>query len=153
MYAIRSYYDKAELEKGFLGMWKIEESSDEISSRLELSEYDNARVTSFKLESRKKEYLASRLLIKELLEIQPIIKYFPSGKPFLANSDYQISISHTKGFAAVVISEKNKAGIDIEIPSKRVTKISSRFISNEEDKFIPDDKKIEYYTLMSYNFV
>ncbi len=115
---------------------------------LDLNEMDLDKVNNFKLESRKQEFLAARILIREVLNINPEIKYLSSGKPVLTNSHYNLSISHTKGYAAIVLSEDEKAGVDIEIPSDRILKVSSRFVTKKEDGFIPEDSKLFYYTLL-----
>ncbi len=136
------------LEKGIVAVWKIEESSSWFLSQLNLPDTDLKKVSEFKLETRKQEFLAVRVLIHELLNINPEIKYLASGKPVLVNSNYNLSISHTKGYAAIVLSEDIKAGVDIEIPSDRILKVSSRFVSVKEDDFIPEESRLYYYTLL-----
>lgn len=60
-----------------------------------------------------------------------IIRHLPSGKPVI--DGYSLSISHTKGWAAMLISEKDEAvGVDIEYFSDRVNKVASRFIRPDE---------------------
>jgi 4'-phosphopantetheinyl transferase len=62
------------------------------------------------------EWLASRLLIQHLLGCQPSIIYSATGQPSIENHCTYLSISHTKGFAAVVTSPVKPTGIDIEYP-------------------------------------
>ncbi|MGQ1785450.1 MULTISPECIES: 4'-phosphopantetheinyl transferase family protein [unclassified Saccharicrinis] len=133
---------------GIVVVWKIEESSKELLQSLNLREQDLNRVNSFRLESRKQEFLAARCLIKEVLKIDPAVDYRESGKPILKNSEYNISISHTKGFLVVVFSKGDFAGVDIERPSERVARVYKRFVSTEEEKFIPDNNKVAYYTML-----
>lgn len=60
-----------------------------------------------------------------------IIRHLPSGKPVI--DGYSLSISHTKGWAAMLISEKDEAvGVDIEYFSDRVNKVAGRFIRPDE---------------------
>ncbi len=134
--------------KGFVAVWKIEETSDQLLNSFCVTDEDRLRVIGFRLENRKQEFLAARRLIKEILNIDPIISYLPSGKPVLENSDFNLSISHTKGYAAIVLSKDMQTGIDIERCSERVLKVSSRFITSEEEGFVKEDQRLLYYTLL-----
>ncbi|SMO57648.1 4'-phosphopantetheinyl transferase superfamily protein [Saccharicrinis carchari] len=133
---------------GTVAVWKMKESLDVLFSKLNLHQKDRDKVNAYKLESRKKEFLATRCLIKEVLGIDAVIDYLDSGKPVIKNSDFKISISHTKGYVAVAFSRGEFAGIDIEYPSERVARVYKRFVSPQEELFIPEDKKVEYYTMM-----
>ena len=133
---------------GLVAVWKIEESLDQLIEQLNLREEDLKKLNAYKLDNRKKEFLATRCLIKEILGVDGLIDYLDSGKPVLKNSNYKISISHTKGYVAVVFSYSEFAGVDIEYPSERVARVYQRFVSPQEELFIPDDKRIEYLTMM-----
>ena len=117
------------------GVWKMEETSGELLASLErTADYSPflERVTS---EGRRREYLASRVLLKALLGEEVEVAYRPSGAPFLPALPLHISISHTRGYAAVIVDE-HPTGIDIEYYSERVKKIRLRFLSPEEEAFI-----------------
>lgn len=51
---------------------------------------------------------------------------------------WNISISHTKGWAVLILSQTRKVAIDIEYYSDRVSKIVSKFVRPDEDA--PDVK-------------
>ncbi len=133
---------------GVVAVWKIEETSDQFLNSFGVTLADKEKVATFKLETRKQEFLAVRRLIKDVLDIDPIINYLPSGKPVLENSNYNLSISHTKGFAAIVLSNDIQTGIDIEKSSERIVNVSSRFITAEEEGFIQQNQRQLYYTLL-----
>lgn len=133
---------------GLVAVWQIDESLDQLTGQLNLREEDLQKLNAYKLETRKKEFLATRCLLKELLGVDGVIDYLDSGKPILKNSNYKISISHTKGYVAVVLSCSEFAGVDIEYPSERVARVYQRFVSPQEELFIPEDKKVAYYTMM-----
>ncbi len=135
-------------DSGIISVWEINETPADLANKLILSESDSQKYESYKLDKRKAEFLAIRCLLKEILDIEPLISYLPSGRPVLENSDYNLSISHTNGYAAIALSKGNNVGIDIEYPSKRVNNIYSRFISNQESEFIPEENKTAYYTLI-----
>ncbi len=142
------YLKKEEANGGILAVWEISESVDELLKQLNLSEAELNRLNAFRLDKRKLEFLATRCLIKALIQTDPVINYLDTGRPILENSTYNLSISHTKGFAAVVLSKGAYSGIDIEHPSERVVKVYDRFVSSEEKAFIPESKQLEYFTLL-----
>lgn len=126
------------------GIWKIEESSDELLKLLENKQPYYSFVTDTMTEARKREWLASRVLVKRLLGFEPDISYTDAGAPFLVGLSKRISISHTKGFAAVILSDNPAAGIDIEYMSDRVKKIRTRFMSASEDSQIDEYYETEH---------
>jgi phosphopantetheinyl transferase len=83
---------------------------------------------------RQSEWLTVRVLLKNLLGEEKQILYTDSGKPYLADSSYFISISHTQGHVAVALDEKDPVAIDIEHISPRVERIRSRFMSEAEEE-------------------
>ena len=123
-----------------IGIWKMDESAEELRAMLpeatweELLALDgNPRLSS---DARQKEWMTSRLLVKELIGQTCGITHDTSGAPRLADSSLHISISHTRGYAAIILSDMQRTGIDIEYTSDRVRKIRSRFLSPEEESFI-----------------
>ena len=115
------------------GIWKIEESVDELSTALADDQELLSGLDRNRPEVRQKEWLAVRVLLKELSGKSRLISYHPNGAPFLADHAFQISISHTKGYAALLLQQHPAAGIDIEYKSERVRKIRSRFMSESEE--------------------
>lgn len=124
-----------------LGVWKIEETPEELLAQLTHKEYYLPFLNRIGSQNRRQEWLASRVLLKELLGREVRIDYQTDGAPTLADSSFQISISHTKGYAAVLLQEHPAVGVDIEYRSERVLKIRSRFMNPEEEAGI--DKAYE----------
>ena len=65
------------------------------------------------------------------------IGHEPDGKPFVVVRDkpqsrWNISISHTRGYAVVLLSDDSCVGVDIEYRSDRVLRIAKRFIRPDE---------------------
>jgi len=114
------------------GIWKIEESWEELLGRLECPETYLPALKRYRSESRKSEWLAVRVLLKELTGREMAISYRDNGAPYLQDSSLHISISHTKGYAAVLLSPDKPVGIDIEYCSERIHRIKSRFLCGEE---------------------
>ena len=122
--------------------WKMEEIPDELLGIAALSENDMTRVNSFTHIARKKEWICIRLLLKSLHR-NFSIGYLASGKPYLENSTAHISISHTKDYAAIIISDSFSVGIDLERIHPRILKIAHKFVSAEEEKFLGAENKLE----------
>ena len=75
------------------------------------------------------------------------LNYTENGNPYFATLDQDISISHSKYFAAVAIStsKDEKIGIDIENVTKAT--ISNRFFTENEKQYATDTLKfLEIWT-------
>ena len=114
------------------GIWQVDESAEELRARLSSDSCDDAVLEGLRAPSRKLEYLAVRVLLKELLGREYRIDHYPSGKPFLPDSPLYITISHTKGYVAVGLHPSKEVGIDIEYVAERVRKVTSRFVRPDE---------------------
>jgi phosphopantetheinyl transferase len=77
------------------------------------------------------------------------ISYQKNGAPFLPDSAYGISISHTRGFAAVLLSENPRPGIDIEYHSERAWKLRERYMHEDELAFIRSSGNYKFPTAKS----
>ncbi|MDF9830175.1 4'-phosphopantetheinyl transferase superfamily protein [Parabacteroides sp. PF5-6] len=113
-------------------IWQITETSDELLILLERKELYLPFLTQTTSEKRKQEWLATRLLLKALLGEELPVGYRANGAPFLPSLDLQLSISHTRGYAALVLAQHPVAGIDIEYRSDRALRLKERFLSPEE---------------------
>lgn len=120
--------------KPLLGIWKMDETETELLDMLDgnAEEYV-ARLAEVKAKRRRMEWLASRALLKTLTGVEFRVAYHIDGAPYLPGTSTAISISHTTGYAAVLLTQHDVAGIDIERRSPRVLKVRSRFLSPEED--------------------
>lgn len=124
-----------------IGVWEITESLDELKS--ETCDRYSKEQESFTNESRKKQWLASRIILQKLLRKDELrIEHNENGKPFLLDSNYHISISHTNDFVAVIIS-KSEVGIDIEKIHPRIHKTRKRFVSEREESWLKNSNFID----------
>lgn len=116
-----------------LGIWAISESSDDFWA---LSPYVESSRSEFnalyKSEQRKCEVLAVRLLIKEIIGDNVQLLHQDNGKPYLS-SGMNISISHTCGFAVIIVSHSKQVSVDIEYFSNRIERIRSKFMRDDEN--------------------
>lgn len=127
-----------------MGVWKVEESSDDLLNLLTQKTAYLPFLETIKTEGRKQEWLAVRVLLKTLLEEETLIAYHDNGAPYLPDKDMAISISHTKGYVAVLLRADSPAGIDIEHRGERIRKVRKRFLSLEEDKNIDPANETEH---------
>jgi 4'-phosphopantetheinyl transferase len=135
-------------EHTLYAIWQISESVEELWSAIILREEEEVLYRSFVAESRKKQWLAYRLLVSDLLRPDNFpIEYNEGGKPFLAGSDFHISVTHTEDLAAVIISRNAMVGIDMEKIRPRVAKVKDRFLNPAELASINKDRELEQLTL------
>lgn len=120
-----------------LGVWKIEESEEELLALLDNPEAYRPALVRWQSAARRREWLASRVLLKAVAGEELTVAYRDTGAPYLVGSPWQVSFSHTKGYAAVLLQKGPGAGIDIEYRSERVYKIRRRFLTAEEEFAAP----------------
>lgn len=121
-------------EKLQWAVWKIEESFETLlallpDARRRACEEEMQRFTSPR---RKMEWLSVRVLLHAMLGEDKQIAYSLEGKPYLTDHSFYISISHTKGYVAVILSSAAPVGIDIEQYGPRVRRVFDRFIRPDE---------------------
>lgn len=92
--------------------------------------YDE-ELSQLKSEARQLEYLAVRVLLRAVCGEEKHISHYSSGKPFLTDGSFHITISHTRGYVAVTHATY-EVGVDIEYISNRVRKVAGRFMYPDE---------------------
>jgi phosphopantetheinyl transferase len=93
-----------------------------------------------RLKKRKLEKLSQVVLLQKLGIAYNKLEYLPNGKPILNNA-HNISFSHSENISILLISTTN-CGIDIEIASDKITRISSKFINQKERKSIKTKEEV-----------
>lgn len=135
-------------DKPLMGVWKITETADEFAAMLDDESLFEHELVSIRSVSRKTEKLATNILLKELIGKETAVLHNSTGAPYLLNEPYNISISHTKGYVAVLLVPKEDyAGVDIEYNSDRVCKVKDRFLSQSEKAFIDHNFESEHLLL------
>ncbi|TCO10473.1 4'-phosphopantetheinyl transferase family protein [Natronoflexus pectinivorans] len=133
--------------KSFLSVWKIKETEKQLAELLSFTELMRNQLKLISNSEKRLEWLASRLLIQRLSGLPPCVSHTSSGKPNLNKSDLNVTISHTKGFAAVLISSQ-ACGVDMEYPSSRISKLSERFVNPTEEKYISGRDEPTYHAVI-----
>ncbi len=118
-------------EETCLGIWKVTETEQWFVQNISLSESLKATLSNYKSESRRIEVLATYALLQTLTnDNTATITHNSSGKPF--SSHGFISISHTKGYVALILSTNKQVSVDVEYISNRVEKIRHKFLREDE---------------------
>lgn len=118
------------------GIWKTDETVDELLAMFPDAETYRLQLEAFAAEHRRLEWLAVRVLLYTLLGREVRIDYEASGRPCLADGSASISISHTRGYVAVMLAPAGRMpGIDIEQYGERVHRVVSRFMRADERPF------------------
>ena len=92
-------------------IWEINESIQDLESKVVLSQYSLKLLNQKKSEIQKKQFLAIRNIFKLLSIEDNEVKYDKVGKPIFSQNII-LSISHSGNYAAVIISDQS-VGIDI----------------------------------------
>ena len=112
-------------------VWKITETEEQLKSQLPQSVLETITNKNYKSESRRLEVMATyALLISCLKTPSVIIDHNSNGQPLL--DGFYISISHTNGYACVLLSTQKVVAIDIEYRSDRIERIRSKFLRSDE---------------------
>lgn len=117
-------------------------TEDELRAATTLDEKEQAVIAKFSNINRRKEWIAVRYFLQSEFGFSDCkIVYDETGKPSLKNPDMNISISHSSGLAAIIISEGAKVGVDIEVKSNKVLRILNKYLSVTEQGFL--DRKFK----------
>ncbi len=123
---------KITTEAGILGIWELLETVGELEQIYPLSDNEKEEYQRIKFDRRKAEFLSTRILTQILLERKVEIEYLPSRKPRLKNESLFISISHSQNLIAVLITTKNRVGIDAERVDRNIGQAAKRYLSAKE---------------------
>lgn len=116
-----------------LGIWRIEEREEFFLESVPVK-----RDVSHPY--KRLQHLAGRFLLPELCPEFPLqdIAIADTRKPFLPGAHYQFSISHCGNYAAAIVSESKRVGVDVEMVTPRMNDISHKFLNPEEKAFLAD---------------
>lgn len=116
-----------------VGIWELVETEEELMNPIDLSQLEAERLSDRNNPLKRKQFLAVRHLLKELIGEKKSIQYKKSGKPFLEESNRQISISHSDRFVALALTEVQRVGVDIEVGRRpSLAKVPDYFLNDEE---------------------
>lgn len=123
-----------------LGLWQMDETVEELFESYSFVRCYQKVLEQFKSDARKLEFLSVHVLLRQMLsmagctEAQILevggIRHNHAGKPLL--NGYHVSVSHTKGYVALMLSKTKDVAVDIEYYSNRVQRIATKFLRKNE---------------------
>lgn len=122
-----------------VGLWNISETEEEFYGWCPELLSLKGRVDAMKSKARRLEFLAVRALLKDMLGYVPEIRHDENGKPYM-NGGVKLSVSHTQGYAAVMISGNCDVAVDVEYVSDRVCRVADKFLRKDETAGTPLEK-------------
>lgn len=128
-------------DKFSFAVWQINEDLSFFLDRISLSVSEKEEIKDFK-SNRLLEWVAARYLIS-IIENKKTRSYCLKdkyGKPYLNNSNFYISLSHSGNLISAVISS-SLVGIDIQKISDKVEIIKHKFLSKDELSDCDNDLK------------
>jgi len=135
--------------KGEVGCWKIEESEEWFRIRLDLYQEEKSALQKIKGQGKRKEWLAARWLLHSMsgrdLREQCLKDAF--GKPYLKDSNWEISLSHSTHVAAVMAHPK-ACGVDIQKKVEKISRLAHKFVNKHERRWIRPETQLEDYHLV-----
>ncbi|MGL4293137.1 MAG: 4'-phosphopantetheinyl transferase family protein [Bacteroidales bacterium] len=115
-----------------LGIWQITETESQLWDELGRPEIYQKELDTFVSQKRRVEFLAVRRLLLEMTGECLSVAYEPDGRPYLPNTTVRLSITHTQGYAAVLLSSQCDVAIDIEKRSEKVLRLKEKFLNQQE---------------------
>ena len=128
-----------------IAVWRVEESNDYFLKALQLTKLEKKAYRAMK-PHRQQEWLSSRFLLHRLSgdKKRHAILKDDYGKPYREDCPQHISLSHSREYVAVILSEK-PVGIDIQKQEAKITRIAHKFVNQQEANRIPESLEPEYY--------
>lgn len=118
-------------------IWKIEESFEDLSEGIILTEHCTKRVNTMKSELHRRGFMSIRHLMAIEGYTDHDLYYDENGKPHLTDDKY-ISITHSYNFSGIIISD-SEVGIDIEKQRNKILRIAHKFTPIQEYRTIAND--------------
>jgi len=130
-----------EIEEGCkIGLWEVEEDYEHLFGITYLNDEDIRRLNTFKNLNRKTESLSVRALLQQMTHPKARVVYRKkSRKPYLEDKSYNISVSHSHKYTAILLGKGKQVGIDLEYMSHNIERLAHKFINHRE--YISSDPK------------
>jgi len=132
-----------------LGLWEINETIEDLLSKINLNKEEKIIFESFNNDTRKLHWLSYRNLLQELIPTKAYshVNYDEFGKPYLHANHYHLSVSHSGIYSVAIISRDFLVGIDIEKTHPKIEKVVYKFLSQEEISHIGELNRLEKFSI------
>ena len=132
-----------------LGLWRMAEPWQDLLGMLDLPIPEMATLEGISKEKRKREWLACRVLLKEMLGRNGIIGYDPERKPHLAGSEMEISMSHSGECVCVYLRKGAPVGVDIQQMKPSISNGAFYFLNDTELQWADLENNVQMHLLWS----
>ncbi|WP_136466708.1 4'-phosphopantetheinyl transferase family protein [Flagellimonas onchidii] len=122
-------------------IWKVTEQENELSKGIELTPHCQGRMEGMKSEMHRRAFLSIRHLMDQAGYKDHDLYYDDFGKPHLKDGKY-ISITHSRNFTGIIISESDEVGIDIEMQRDKILRIANKFTPLREYRTLANTEAI-----------
>jgi phosphopantetheine--protein transferase-like protein len=129
--------------KAEIAVWQVTETEEELIQLSSVPTDEMEEISLFRNENQRRQKLAVRALLNEVFEEKMYLNHHDNGKPYLENCVTNISITHTDKYVAIIISDDDELGIDIESLDRNFAPVEEKALSEEEIDDLDDDKKNE----------
>ncbi|MCD7962338.1 MAG: 4'-phosphopantetheinyl transferase superfamily protein [Rikenellaceae bacterium] len=120
-------------------IWEISDVEQCELNELKLFPKATCYLNSLGSASRRKEWMAWHYLVRKFIG-EYEVNYDRNGAPYLIGRSGFISISHCDNYTGLLYDEKNPCGIDIENSSRKIDKITPRFLRSDENILLHEEK-------------
>jgi hypothetical protein len=118
-------------------VWHVTETEETLEKFSLGRNFDSSStISSIKLTERRKQKLVTCLLADIITKKHCKILYTVAGKPFIDDFPGHISVSHGGTFVGLIYHDVLAPGLDIEVPSERIRRISDKFINDHEKSWL-----------------
>jgi len=129
--------------EGIIGIWEYADEMPYFESQMELYPAEIEELSTLKARKRQ-EWLSSRYLLHLMSDrnIRGACLKDKYGKPYLVDSSYFISMSHSHN-RTVVLASPHVVGVDIQFMVPKIERIAKRFLSEDELSQIKVENQLE----------
>ena len=129
--------------KAEIAVWHVTETEEELIRLSSVPTDEMEEISLFRNENHRRQKLAVRALLNEVFEEKMYLNHHDNGKPYLENCVTNISITHTDKYVAIIISDDDELGIDIESLDRNFAVVEQKALSEDEIDDLDDEKKNE----------
>jgi len=129
--SIKSISDHASL-----GLWHMTETWQELRAMLHFSDSELLALEEKKTDKRKQEWLACRVLLREMTQAQPIIVYDENRKPRIDGTSMQLSMSHSGDYSCAYVHDSEAVGVDLQQMKPSIARGSDYFLNETEQQWV-----------------
>ena len=122
------------------GLWQVDETADQLRQALSPNETDLAALAAVHHPQKQREFMASRLLARQLVESWGVsyggVAKLAHDKPALVGLPFGVSLAHTSVngalWAAAIVHHRATVGIDLDQDRPQLRAVQHKFLSDGE---------------------